>query len=91
MNWTKEELIDIFMNNFDCYADTMDDAIPAMTKDRYLEVLKKLNLIKPTIESKNRGCCDECGEGFDNEVDWRYNTHCAVCGHPIPKNKIIKK
>jgi len=38
----------------------------------------------------SRGCCDNCGEGFDNEEDWKYNTECAVCGEPIPENKIIK-
>jgi predicted nucleic acid-binding Zn ribbon protein len=47
--------------------------------------------ISQYIDLKDRGCCDECGEGYDNEPEWRYNTECAVCGEPIPKDKIIKK
>lgn len=39
---------------------------------------------------KSRGCCDECGEGYDNDPEWRYNTECALCGHPIPEDLIIK-
>jgi hypothetical protein len=39
----------------------------------------------------DRGCCSECGEGYDNEEEWLYNTECEVCGHPIPDNLIIKK
>ena len=39
----------------------------------------------------DRGCCSECGEGYDNEEGWLYNTECEVCGHPIPDNLIIKK
>jgi PHP family Zn ribbon phosphoesterase len=42
-------------------------------------------------EEKGRGCCSECGEGYDNEEDWKYNTECECCGHPIPENLIIKK
>jgi hypothetical protein len=47
--------------------------------------------VLPTKVISDRGCCDECGEGYDNEPEWRYNTECAVCGEPIPKDKIIKK
>jgi PHP family Zn ribbon phosphoesterase len=39
----------------------------------------------------DRGCCDECGEGYDNEEEWKYNVECELCGHPIPKHLIIKK
>ena len=42
-------------------------------------------------EPKSRGCCYECGEGFDNEEEWRYNTECELCGHPIPEHLIIKR
>ena len=41
--------------------------------------------------SEDRGCCDNCGEGFDNEEDWKYNTECEVCGEPIPEHLIIKE
>ena len=43
------------------------------------------------IETITRGCCDNCGEGFDNEAEWRYNTECEVCGEPIPKHLINKR
>ena len=42
------------------------------------------------IES-DRGCCGACGEGYDNEEEWKYNTKCGCCGSPIPKHLIIKK
>jgi len=38
---------------------------------------------------KSRGCCSECGEGFDNDEEWKYNTVCEICGHPIPEHLII--
>lgn len=41
-------------------------------------------------ELPSRGCCDECGEGLDNEEEWRYNTECEVCGEPIPDKLIIR-
>lgn len=41
--YTKEELETIFENNFDCYADTTNDSVEmAMTKERYIEVLREL-------------------------------------------------
>jgi hypothetical protein len=43
------------------------------------------------VKDTYRGCCEECGEGFDNEEEWKYNTECEVCGEPIPEDKIIKK
>lgn len=44
------------------------------------------------IETKtNRGWCDECGEDFDLKPEWKYNTHCGECGHPIPPKKILYK
>jgi hypothetical protein len=39
----------------------------------------------------DRGCCSECGEGYDNEPEWLYNTECELCGHPIPEHIIVKK
>jgi hypothetical protein len=36
-----------------------------------------------------RGCCDECGEGFDNESEWRYNTECELCEEPMDEKDII--
>ena len=47
---------------------------------------RRLNSPEP---KSNRGCCEECGEGFDNEEEWKYNTECAVCGEPIPEDKVI--
>lgn len=45
-NYSEEELKQIFENRFDCYADTINDRIiMAMSKERYLEVLKELNII----------------------------------------------
>jgi hypothetical protein len=41
-------------------------------------------------EPESRGCCSECGEGYDNEEEWKYNTECELCGHPIPEHLIIK-
>jgi hypothetical protein len=52
---------------------------------------KDLRLPPPDIEKLDRGSCSECGEGYDNEEEWRYNTECAVCGYPIPEHLIIKK
>ena len=43
------------------------------------------------LPTTDRGCCPECGEGYDNEEEWLYNTECEVCGHPIPDNLIIKR
>lgn len=42
-------------------------------------------------EEMDRGCCSECGEGYDNEEEWKYNTECELCGHPIPEHLIIKR
>lgn len=42
-------------------------------------------------ERRSRGCCSECGEGYDNEDEWLYNTECQICGHPIPEDLIITK
>lgn len=41
--------------------------------------------------SEDRGCCDNCGEGFDNEDEWKYNTECELCGETIPEHLIIKE
>ena len=48
----------------------------------------KAVVVKPI---KSRGCCSKCGEWYDNEQEWLYNTKCEICGHPIPKDLIIKK
>lgn len=42
-------------------------------------------------KTKDRGSCPECGEGYDNEEEWLYNTECELCGHPIPENLIVKR
>ena len=42
-------------------------------------------------QPKSRGCCSECGEGYDNEEEWLYNTECELCGHPIPEHLIVKR
>lgn len=54
-------------------------------------VEKRIKNIDETDKYIERGCCSECGEGYDNEPEWLYNTECEVCGHPIPDNLIIKK
>jgi hypothetical protein len=41
-NYTIKELEEIFYNNFDCYADNPDKLIPAMSRDKYLEIINKL-------------------------------------------------
>ena len=41
--FTDDELIQIFENKFDCYADTVDEsAVMAMTKERFIEVVREL-------------------------------------------------
>lgn len=42
-------------------------------------------------QPKSRGCCSECGEGYDNEEEWLYNIECKLCGHPIPEHLIVKR
>lgn len=51
----KNDISTLFDNNFDCYADTWDfpdcethikgDDVPAITKDKLIEVLEKLNIL----------------------------------------------
>jgi len=48
-------------------------------------------LAELTEKINDRGCCSNCGEGLDNEEEWKYNTECELCGHPIPDNLINKK
>ena len=44
--YSENELKQIFENKFDCYADTSDDSVVmAMSKERYVEVLKELMII----------------------------------------------
>lgn len=89
------------MEEFDlAYQDWLKNGT-VMTADGLFEFLKKrYTLVKkeadsffidPTKEPGYRGCCKECGEGFDNEEEWRYNTECELCGEPIPEHLIIKK
>ena len=42
-------------------------------------------------QPKDRGSCSECGEGYDNEEEWLYNTECELCGHPIPEHLIVRR
>ena len=53
--------------------------------------LSNIKIDKSKYQVIERGCCDNCGEGYDNEEEWKYNTHCEVCGYPIPDELIIKK
>ncbi len=39
----------------------------------------------------DRGCCSNCGEGYDNDEEWFYNTECELCGEPIPDHLINRK
>ena len=38
---SEQEIIDYFMNNFDCYADCAD-VVPAMSQWRYLKAINEL-------------------------------------------------
>lgn len=58
-----------------------------MTNEKQKELIE---LFSQKETKKSRGCCSECGEGYDNEEEWLYNTECEVCGHPIPENLIVK-
>lgn len=63
-------------------------------KDNIEQVKISIDYLSQKNEYKieeSRGCCDECGEGYDNEEEWLYNTECELCGHPIPEHLIIKK
>ena len=62
-------------------------------KSAKLALLRKADTIGSILneEDEGRGCCDSCGEGFDNEEEWKYNTECALCGYPIPAHLIIKR
>ena len=44
LKYTEEELIVIFNNNSDCYADC-DDVVMAMTAERFVKTLKELEII----------------------------------------------
>ena len=69
----------------------MEDRFTIEEIKKYLESQDSMGDIHYYLSVENikkanedgRGCCDECGEGYDNEEEWRYNTECAVCGHEI--------
>jgi hypothetical protein len=56
-----------------------------------IDCMNNLNIMKRSESSKSRGCCSECGEGYDNDEEWLYNTECELCGHPIPEHLIVKR
>jgi len=79
-----------------CDAKLSDSDKLKQVDDLLMECLE--NVIDPYLGEpetkeifKSRGCCSECGEGYDNEEEWLYNTKCALCGHPIPEHLIVKR
>jgi len=65
-----------------------------ITKDEADKILLDLfgvSCSKNLEQPKSRGCCSECGEGYDNEEEWLYNTECELCGYPIPEHLIVKR
>lgn len=80
-NYTEKELGQIFENNFDCYADTTDGSVVmAMSKEKYLEVLKEFKILNKHFVSNSEVavCCH----------DWKIRTggarlpskKCKKCG-----------
>jgi len=74
------------IKNYILSKDSLGDVMYYLSVENILKANEKT-----TEEYKSRGCCEECGEGFDNEEEWKYNTHCELCGHPIPDHLIIKR
>jgi hypothetical protein len=74
------------IRNYILSQDSLGDVVYNLSADN----INKANKQKEK-ESQGRGCCEECGEGFDNDEDWKYNTECGACGHPIPEDKIIRE
>lgn len=90
-----EKIYSIFDNWTDLGAE--DDEV-SMLKEKIRKVLEEKGEKEPKVwnlvdkpPDRGRGCCSECGEGYDNEEEWIYNTECEICGEPIPKHLIIKK
>lgn len=81
---TKKKVIELLDSWYkhDGHTERVADEILAL-----FAVCYDKNLEQP----KDRGCCPECGEGYDNEKEWLYNTECAVCGYPIPEHLIVKR
>ena len=51
--YTKEELMQIFNNNSNCYADTEnDEVVMAMDVVRFVDVLTELKLLIPTTPER---------------------------------------
>lgn len=76
--YTSQELYSIYINGVWDEAEEEEDEVYEEDED-------------DENDENDRGCCYECGEGYDNEPEWLYNTKCEVCGHPIPEHLIIKK
>ena len=55
MEYTEEELKQIFQNRSNCYADS-DEVIMAMDSDRFIEVLTELGILpKKSIKIEKNG------------------------------------
>lgn len=55
--YTEKELKQIFENNSNCYADS-DEVIMAMDRDKFIEVLKELNVV--LSENSELAYCSYC-------------------------------
>lgn len=92
----KEKIIEIIKSNLIGKISASSD-VHYVSDDNIDEIAEKIEQLftfgynDAKVDSNYRGCCEECGEGYDNEPEWKYNTKCEICGHPIPKDKIIKK
>jgi PHP family Zn ribbon phosphoesterase len=75
------------IRNYILSKDSLGDVVYYLSAENIIKANEK----KQKEQENNRGCCEECGEGFDNEEEWKYNTHCEACGHPIPEHLIIKR
>lgn len=100
---SNDDVIKFFDDNLATFRQWVKDAKTKSEQDihfRFCDATSFLKLMwenrhnskKPEVKkSANRGCCQECGEGYDNEEEWLYNTECALCKHPIPEHLIIKR
>lgn len=73
--YTQKELEQIFENRFDCYADTTDESVVmAMSKKRYIEVLKELKILNiQNVTVAKRTVC-EC-----TDLYYRYDLGEWAC------------